>query len=542
MTGCTFIAPLGRTTLALAVTAALAAALPASAADNCDLASFKAPANTTLVSAKAFSEPVNYCRIDGYVTTTNPGPNQVNFMLALPEAHNGRYLFSIQGGAAAFVPDPTEPHLRAGYAIASTDKGVKAAHGLDFSFRNDPAQSVDWAHRGVHVSAVATQDLTRQHYGIDTLHRYAYGCSGGGDGTLSAAEVHPTDFDGYIAAAMTTAPLEISMMWGKIAQRIVTNPKAWISLAELEKVERALLAQYDAADGAVDQLIWDPTVIELDREQLAFLSDHQFGTLQMIQAGIDEGEGAYYPGFWMSNPIAFSRFLFGLKQPPWDTTDMAPQIPAGWMVANTGSKGVRTPDFSLITDFDFGDAEQLREDRRFNQAKGRHSFDPAHLKGLKESGGKLILWSGAADEAVPPQNILDYTDGANRVFGEEQRTGFVRTFLAPGMFHCRGGVNAPDDMYDVMLEAAARWVEDGVAPDQVVASNPAIYVSYDDAIADAVNQMQRIGGKGEPLRDVATTERSYLLCPWPQKSVFKGGVDNPEGLDVKDADNWACRD
>src|SRR5690606_27144031 len=100
---------------AIAALTGLAAASQLQAAPACDLASFKAPANTTLVSATAFSEPVNYCRIDGYVTTTNPGPNQVNFMLALPERHNGRYVFTIQGGAAAFVPNPTATQLTNGY-------------------------------------------------------------------------------------------------------------------------------------------------------------------------------------------------------------------------------------------------------------------------------------------------------------------------------------------------------------------------------------------------------------------------------------------
>src|SRR5690606_37793791 len=116
-------------------------------------------------------------------------------------------------------------------------------------------------------------------------------------------------FDAYIAAAMTTSPLEITMIWGKITQHIAKNPDAWISPQDLMRTEKAILAQYDAADGAVDGLIWDPTVIKLDRKRLDFLSDAQFGALEMIQAGIDEGGDAYYPGCWMSNPSAFANFL-----------------------------------------------------------------------------------------------------------------------------------------------------------------------------------------------------------------------------------------
>ncbi len=527
------------TALALGLATTLSGA--ALAAKPCAVDSFTPPANATLVSVEAHQGAVNYCRIDGYVTTTDPGPNKVNFMVAMPENHNGRYVFTIQGGAAAFIPDPNEPYLAQGYAVASTDKGVKAAHLLDFSFRDDPAQSLDWAHRGVHVSAVASQDLTRQYYGVDKLHRYAMGCSGGGDGTLSAAETHPEDFDAYVAAAMTTAPLEISLIWAKIAQHIVTNPDGWISPDELQRLQELFMAKYDAADGARDGHIWDPTVIELDREELAFLNDQQFRSLQIIQDGIDEGPDAYYPGFWLSHPSAFARFLFGTERPPWPPGTLPPQSPSGFMVSDTGSKAVRGPDFSYITDFDFNDREQLVNDRRLNMAKGRKTFDPANLKGLQASGGKLLLWSGMAEEAVPPRNILNYTEGANTVFGEEQRPEFIRTFLVPGMFHCVGGVDQPTDVPDVMLEAAARWVEKGEAPAGVVANrrvgHPDVFAVIHRAGVGSQDLIDRAAGELQ-----ATPERTFLLCPWPQQSVFKGGLDNPDGLDVKDAANWQCKD
>src|SRR5688572_5537184 len=124
----------GAASLAALAGPAVLQAQPAQPRPACDLASFKAPANGGILSVKAFTTPVNYCRVDGYVTTTNPGPNRVLWMLALPENWSGRYLFTVQGGAAGFVPDPTEGHLRQGFAIASTDKGV---HVRDFTFRSD---------------------------------------------------------------------------------------------------------------------------------------------------------------------------------------------------------------------------------------------------------------------------------------------------------------------------------------------------------------------------------------------------------------------
>src|SRR5215510_4663797 len=123
---------------------ALAApAAPMKTTKACGLSNFKAPADTTLEKAKAFDAPVPYCRVDGYVTTNNPGPNKVRFMVAAPQNWNGRFLFTVQGGAAGFVPDPAPEHLNEGYAIGSTDKGVVTSNILDFSFRSNPAMDLD---------------------------------------------------------------------------------------------------------------------------------------------------------------------------------------------------------------------------------------------------------------------------------------------------------------------------------------------------------------------------------------------------------------
>src|SRR5687768_2061327 len=53
------------------------------------------PADTTIVSAQVHQDPVPRCKVDGYVTTVNPGPNRVGFTLQLPLAQNwkGRYYF-----------------------------------------------------------------------------------------------------------------------------------------------------------------------------------------------------------------------------------------------------------------------------------------------------------------------------------------------------------------------------------------------------------------------------------------------------------------
>src|SRR5262245_53703474 len=272
-----------------------AAPAPMTTTKACDLASFKAPADTTLVTAKAIDTPVKYCRVDGYVTTDNPGPNKVKFMVAVPQNWSGRFLFTVQGGAAGFVPDPTPEHLKEGYAIGSTDKGVVTSGGLDFSFRANPAMKLDWEHRGTHVASVATQELAKSYYGREKMYRYVMGCSGGGVGTLTEAERYPQDFDGFIAGGVPSGPPFASQAnWAAISWRVTNVPGSWISQAEYDHIYQVLLAKYDASDGVVDGLIWNPNVIKLDagdRQTLSFLSDAQFGTLKLITEGVKNRNG-----------------------------------------------------------------------------------------------------------------------------------------------------------------------------------------------------------------------------------------------------------
>jgi feruloyl esterase len=497
-------------------------AQPARSLPACDASSFKPADDVTLTAVKAVTGPVNYCRIDGYVTTTNPGPNHVRFQVSLPEHWAGRFLFTVQGGAAGFLPDPDAGRLGQGFAVASTDKGTRAAHILDFTFRKDPAQSLDWGHRGVHVAALATQALTRQYYGQEKLYRYVTGCSGGGDGTLTEAEKHPTDFDAFVPGAMTY-DVYIGVMWGAVAQREFRNPNSWISPEEMKRVGEVIMKEFDASDGAVDGLIWEPWKIKLDRASFTFLNDDQYGTLELLANGLPQVGPISYPGFFLSNPSALSATVLGSTRPPWGQG----QGPRLFTVTDTAARGDRGPNYNVLTDFHYDSPADMAQEEALTKASGRTYFDPAHLTGLRDSGAKMIMWSGAADNAVPPRNLVNYTTDATKDYGPGRTTWF-RSFLAPGMFHCQGGEGAPTNVPDRMVDAAVDWVEHGKAPDSVVVSNP-------------TNVSMALLGAAASNAPEGQATRTYRLCPYPQRSVFKGGVANPAKLDVNDAGNWTCK-
>ena len=165
-----------------------------------------APAGVTISSATPTATPVPHCKIDGYLFSDNPGPNKVMFRLQLPD-HNwaGRYYFIGMGAAAGFVPTdsqlPLGNPLYQGFAVAGTDTGHEGP-GVDYSFMGrNKAQAIDHVHRGAHLTAVATQAITKAYYKVSKIYRYHSGWSGGGRMGVMAIERHPEDYDGVMLGA-----------------------------------------------------------------------------------------------------------------------------------------------------------------------------------------------------------------------------------------------------------------------------------------------------------------------------------------------------
>jgi feruloyl esterase len=117
---------------------------------------------------------------------------------------------------------------------------------------------------------------------------------------------------------------------------------------------------------------------------------------------------------------------------------------------------------------------------------------------------KAILWHGWADPALNPLETISYY---KQVLAKNANArDYVRLFMEPGVLHCAGG-NAPSDV--AWLATIVKWVENGVAPEQVVATK------------------RDSGGKVVVARP---------LCAYPKRAVYKGSGSPDE------ADSFACRD
>lgn len=497
----------------------------------CDAPTFQAlfSSEVTIATAvkQSLSAPnVSFCQVNGYVTTHGPAPttNHVNFVVALPDVFNGRYYYLGEGGSAGVVPPPSSGAtlLQQGYAFAGSDGGSPNP-GADYSFGWDRTKAFDWGNRGVHVASVATQLITAQYYGLgsnksDTrqqhLFRYIDGCSGGGRMGVVEATYYPQDYDGIIAGAPGINANNI-LFFGRVTKFLLDNPSAWIPPAMVQQLSDAILARFDGLDGAIDGLIWDPAKINVDFSSLGIpFTPAQLQTLQLITHGLNSF-GQTYPGYPLANPIGWSDYLTGLTPPSTWTSDPATQA-LDYLVFDSASRGLFGPTFDFRTQFNFNNPIQVNawHDTWDQVFVGSGTADPAGLEGFRRLGGKIVFWQGVADNAISVNDLIYrfYGGLAEVEHGFANTREFARFFLVPGLNHCFGGLG-PTDVAEQALPALVKWVEQGQPPQSLLTNRPA----------------------ASPL-----PARSFLLCPYPQVSVFKGGLKNRTGLDPNDATNWTC--
>src|SRR5690606_25275607 len=111
------------------------------------------------------------------------------------------FFFNSVGGSAGFLQTPPAQLLVDGFAVATTDGGHRSTSILDWSKLKNPAVALDLSKRSMHVSALATQGITRAWYDTEQMYRYVQGCSGGGQRAIATARNYPQDYDGYIVEA-----------------------------------------------------------------------------------------------------------------------------------------------------------------------------------------------------------------------------------------------------------------------------------------------------------------------------------------------------
>jgi Tannase and feruloyl esterase len=143
------------------------------------------------------------------------------------------------------------------------------------------------------------------------------------------------------------------------------------------------------------------------------------------------------------------------------------------------------------------------------------------LHPFKDHGGRLIISSSVNDGIFSGASIARWYRMMNRHMGG-RASDFARLFMVPNMAHCGGGP-ATNDFAVNELNAITAWVENGVAPERIVAANHNTASPFPS------------GGLFDPrVAQNFPTGGTRPLCPYPQTPRYIGsGMPN-------NASNFIC--
>ena len=479
----------------------------------------------------------------------------IGFEMRLPRQWNGRFLHQGNGGIdgvvqpalGAFGGGSLTNALEQGFAVLSSDAGHSAANP---SFGIDPQARLDYGYQAVGKLTPMAKSIIEVVYGKRPDRSYFAGCSNGGRHALVTASRYFKDYDGILAGApgynlpkAATANLAGARLYQSVA---TTQPvKNHIDLATgMSDAQRQLVAdkvleQCDALDGAKDGLIQNTQACQkkfnLIRDvpscgaqaDSSCLTAEQKQVLQTIFSGpktskgeliyasfpFDSGFGAGKSGvpsggspvgsgvaFWeFFAPLNLDSGATGLifKAPPQDLATFNPV------------------EFALTTDIDALYASMFTHDEVYNESAMSFMTPPhaTQLKGLKDKGGKILVYHGVSDSIFSIHDSQAWLNGVQKDTGKN----FAKLYPVPGMGHCSGGPST--DQFD-LLTPLVQWVENGVEPQAVTAS-----------ARGAGNP----GGANSEVPSSWSAQRTRPLCPYPQVATYKGKGS------LEEASSFSCR-
>jgi hypothetical protein len=492
-------------------------------------------AKTHITSATVMPDgkPAPYCRITGYVEP------MVKFEVRLPlNTWTQRFVQTGCGGLCGNLnirlgnDDGCYPATHGELALASTYMGHTG--GMDGVFgEKDYQLRIDFAYRGVHVTTLAAKALIAKFYGQSAKFSYFAGCSDGGREALMEAQRYPDDFNGITAGAPAmnfTTQNTFYHGWNAV-KNTGGDGKPVLTADKLPILHRAVVQQCDAADGLKDGLISDPfschpdpSVVECKPGESpdSCLTHEQVETARAIYAGAHDSKG---DKFVISGPLPGSELAWAGVYIPASAEGrtMSPTISAGtlkYLAYNENPPSSYTLNDLRFTPDSFDATTKLHN--------LYDSTDP-DLSPFAKNGGKLILWHGLADPHISPLNTVAYYNAMNQVMGQAKVKDFARLYLFPGGYHCGGG----EGPFDVdLMSAIMTWVENGVAPNALIASHreggPAGPVAGVPAGMPPgaggpppAGMAPRNGDQGPPVM-AAKVDRTRPVYPYPLTAKYNG--------------------
>ncbi|MEA1674875.1 tannase/feruloyl esterase family alpha/beta hydrolase [Nitrospirillum sp. BR 11163] len=496
-----------------------------------------------------------HCEVYGVMherTGANGQAYAIHFHVRLPAAWNQGFFFQGGGGTNGDVGNAigptgsdTMPAILQGYAVVSQDSGhdnqrnMDPSHGGIAAFGFDAQARADYGNASLKPVADAAKALVAAFYGAAPHRSYFVGCSKGGEEGMVFAQQHPEEFDGILASAPGFAlpRAALAQAWdvqafaplakGPDGQPALSRLPVAYSEADLALVNDAVLEACDADDGAKDGIVGAFAQCTTAKVMPGLkartcagakadgcLSQAQVSALVQSLNGprTKAGRPIYSDWPWDSGIAARGWRAWKLGLPEQGMGPTLNVALGGVSLASifTTPPTPLPPDpqallrWQLGLDIDQAAAQLTATSAAFPRSAWQDvSARSPDLSGLKARGAKLMVPHGASD---PVFSINDTLTWWREVDGREggKAAAFVRVFPVPGMNHCAGG---PATAHYDAFSALVRWVEQGQAPDRILAS----------------------AGPDTPWPG-----RTRPLCPYPKVARYKGAGD------LNSADSFDC--
>jgi feruloyl esterase len=424
---------------------------------------------------------------------------EIRIEVSLPAQWNRRlYMFGNGGFAGESLEAPNrvahrDAALEAGFTVTQTNTGHEAAREPDATFAVDSQKLLDYSFRSLHVTAETAKRVAAAYYGERPHKSYYNGCSTGGRQGLQFAQRFPGDFDGIVAGAPALNGFANRVRAIATARAQGLSP---VPVAKLNLLAEKVYARCDGRDGLNDMLIDDPRQCDFQpardlpvchgADGPACFTAAQLETIQSVYSDVVVDGQRLSPGFPVGAEIAGPNGKSG-----WD----------GWIVrdgqlSQSASMALSALRYMVFPKADpsyqFSQFDFRRDAPHLQRVAALMSATDPDLSRFHARGGKLLMYFGWADPALNPLLGIGYYEQVEQTLGAAPTRDFFRLFMMPGVFHCSGGVGPA--CFDV-LQAIVPWVEEGKAPQSIVAS--------------------REDERGKPTR-------TRPLCPYPQVARYQG--------------------
>jgi hypothetical protein len=431
-----------------------------------------------------------YCKVAGYVSPVDPSAPRINFLVNLPTAWNGKLAqlggsgqngvipvaltTSMQYGPESIPPDAPYA-LSRGFVTYGSDSGHQSGQG---------AASAEWMsneeslNNFLYAQMKKTHDVTvalvKLFYDRPIRHSYYLGASQGGREALIVVQRYPQDYDG-VFAQVPVFPYAYLGAFDSIYRTRAQAGDGWVPASKVPAIAAEVRRQCDALDGIEDGLVsnymtcngkFDPSVTPNPLAAIrcpdgkdsgeTCLSDAQIAAVNQIHAPVQFPFPLYrgwtsMPG-WPTGSESSSN---------WKTTPNRPDgnAPLG------GILGIIVKDprvTALSINFD-----SYRQQIQDYSARGDAS-DP-DLSAFQRRGGKLIMKVNTTDYTANPRWSYAYYDKVVSTMGQSSVDGFLRFYVAVGIFHNRNVGRNPltNELVPSFVDFIALlddWVEKGAAP------------------------------------------------------------------------------